>query len=140
MAHAALHRPASLEFPGAAEYEINRTDGCGCNATIGNDCVALHLGWKRWAWHARAASRYYLSFEIAQGTVHNEVTDAQVRAVAWCIRDAQDAWDEEIPLHMPTHAELEASGQTGKIDGKTDVYPAGDPRADQLRARILAVL
>ncbi len=134
-----VSRPAQIEFPAAASYETNRTDGCGCNATIGDDTVAIHAPWGRWAWHARKASRYYISLEIAQGTSDDPISDAEVRAIVWAVEQARDTWPQ-IPLVFRTHAELEQEGETGLIDGKTDVFPYGDPRADELRAKILTRL
>lgn len=131
-----VSRPASIEFPAAASYGQTRTDDLSANCTIGNDAVALHIPWDQWGWHARRASMYYVSLEIAQGTVNDPVTDAQVRTIAWIVRQVREVWPD-IPLHFPTHAELEAWGETGYRDGKTDVFEFGSPRADELRSRIM---
>ncbi len=135
-----VRRPSSLEFPGSASWETIRTDGCGANATIGDDVVAIHAPWTRWAWHARRASRYYISVELAQGTGDDEITDGQVRAFCWVVIQAREV-HPDVPLSFRTHAELENEGETGpnpetgRNDGKTDLWPYGDPRADEFRAR-----
>lgn len=110
------------------------------NATIGDDAVAIHLAPNQWAWNAKEASRRYIGVEFAQATVDRPISDGQVRAFCWYFTNVlRDTWPG-LPLVFPTHAELEANGQIGQPDGKTDVFPAGDPRADELRTRILARL
>lgn len=91
-------------------------------------------------WNARAASSRYLAVEFAQGTVADAISDAQVRAFCWWMRSfALPAWPG-LPLAFPTHADVERSSETGQRDGKSDVFPAGDARADELRARLMARL
>jgi hypothetical protein len=128
-------QPVTMEFRVASNWAVVRRDGLAANCTIGDDVVALHVPWTRWGWHARMASRHYISLEIAQGTAADAITDGQVRAIAWVVRQAQEVWPD-VPLHMPTHAELEAWGETGYKDGKSDVFPYNDSRSDELRDRI----
>lgn len=99
-----------------------------------------------WGWHARACSRRYLSCEFAQslGPPHAQtISDAQVAAFChWWRHEVEPVWGH-IPMSaqaFPTHAEAEAWGYTGAVDGKTDCYAYQDPRATDLRARIAARL
>jgi hypothetical protein len=108
--------------------------------TGGNDEITEHMSPREYGWHARGASDDYLGYEFAQAVAEWTITDAQVHAFAWWfINRVLPVWPN-IPLHFPTHAEVERWGETGARDGKTDCYPVGDPRADELRARILALL
>jgi hypothetical protein len=138
-------RPVQSEFPGAAGYEVNRIDGCGAVCTLGEDTVAQHLPWNQWPWHARRASRYYVACEYAQGTADDEITDGEVRSFAWVVQQVRAVYPT-IPLLFRTHAELENEGETGpnpetgRNDGKSDVFGYQDPRADELRARTYARL
>lgn len=132
--------PIAAEYVGTASYEVNNSAGLGWNATIGEDVVALHVDARRWGWNARAASMHYLAVEIAQPVEAVDVTDGQVRAFCdWVRQHVLPVWPD-LPMHFPTHAEVEHSGETGVRDGKTDVFSYGSPRADELRARILANL
>lgn len=135
-----VSRPAAEEFPGAAQYEMNRDDGEGAVCTIGDDAIAQHLPWSEWCWHARGASRYYVGCEFAQGTAGDEITDAQVRAFCAVVQKVRKVYPG-VPLAFPTHAELDGTAIYGPYhDGKTDVFPRGDPRTDELRSRIIARL
>lgn len=132
--------PLDAEYLGTARWAVNNPNDLGWNATIGDGKVAVHLTPQEWGWNARGASQHYLAVEIAQPTVNDLVTDGQVAALAdWIKTRVLPVWPG-LPMHFPTHAEVEASGATGQRDGKSDVYPAGDARADQLRARIMAAL
>ena len=126
-----------LEFIGTARYCQTNPDGLSWHATIGEDSYAAHLPAHQWGWHCREASQAYLGVEFAQPTVDDAITDGQVRAfVAWWRREVLPVWPkltlDRTPL--PAHSEM----PSGKRDGKSDVYPAGDPRADELRRRIRA--
>lgn len=132
--------PLDAEYKGTAGWEVNNPDDLGWNATIGEGRVALHLDPREWGWNARAASDKYLAVELAQPTAGDVITDGQVAAFAdWVKTRVLPVWPK-LPLVFPTHAEVEASGETGKRDGKTDVYPVGDSRAVALRGRIMAAL
>lgn len=135
-------RPQSAvsEYNGTVGFVRGGAGGLGWNATIGPDRVTTHMSWREWGWNARRASGRYIALEIAQAVESIEVEDGQARAAAWCIQQAQEAWGGRIPLHLPTHAELERWGETGARDGKSDVFSFGSPRADELRGRILAEL
>lgn len=127
------------EFESTAAYAGSNPDSLGWNVTIGDDELAVHLNPDEWGWHARAASSHYLSVEFAQPVASRPVSDAQVDVFCyWLTAIVEPVWG--ALRHLPTHAEVEASGETGAHDGKTDVFPAGDPRADELRARIMARL
>lgn len=109
----------------------------GWNITCGEGEITEHMGVAEWGWNARAASRYYLGCEFAQAVEAWDITDAQVDAFCWWVKNRVLPRWPGIPLYFPTHAEVEDSGETGQQDGKTDCYRTGDPRADELRARIM---
>lgn len=137
----AAGNPKSQEYLGTARYEVNNPDGLGWNATIGEGRVAVHLDPTQWGWNARGASDDYLGVELAQATVDEPISDAQVAAfVDWVRTRVLPAWPD-LPMSFPTHAELDGTAIYGNYhDGKTDAFPKGDPRADDLRARIMAGL
>lgn len=131
--------PKAAEYLGTARYEVSNPDGLGWHATIGEGVVAVHLTPQEWGWNARAASDKYLAVEIAQATVDEPVTDGQVVALADYIKTrVLPAWPK-LPMYFPTHAEVERSGETGKLDGKSDVFP-DKTRSDELRGRLMARL
>lgn len=132
--------PKAAEYLGTARYEISNPAGLGWHATIGEGVVAVHMTPQEWGWNARAASDDYLAVEIAQATVDEPITDGQVMALAdWIRTRVLPVWPT-LPMHFPSHAEVEASGETGQHDGKSDVFPRGDRRMDDLRARLLAAI
>ncbi len=129
-------RSVEAEYHGCRAYAASGIE-LGWTATVGNDAVSLHMTPAHWGWNARAASSRYLAVEFAQPTVADMITDGQVRAFCWWIQHiALAQWPALDIANLPTHAELEAWGQTGARDGKTDCYPVGDPRAEELRRRI----
>lgn len=129
------------ELTGTVSYVARGTDGVtGWNATGGEGEVCEHMPAWRWGWHARAASGLYLGYEFAHAVTWWDVTESQVETFNWWLRELVLPIWPDLPLFFPTHAEVEVWGQTGRRDGKTDVYPYGDARADELRARILARL
>lgn len=132
-------QPVAEEYQCTVRYAAGGANDLGWNFTIGEDAVAEHIGPARWGWNSYRASMYYVALEFAQGNVEGEITDGQVRAAAWAIQRSREVWPS-IPLNLVTHAELEQTGETGRVDGKTDVYPFGDARADRLRERILLQL
>jgi hypothetical protein len=74
--------------------------------------------------------------EFAQSLPSQPISDAQVKAFAWYLLNVVvPAWPT-LPIFMPSHAEVERSGETGVFDGKSDAFPFGDPRMDDLRRRI----
>ena len=130
--------PKRAEYEGTARYEQTNPGGLGWHATLGMNRVALHLTPQEWGWHAMQASRVYLGVEFAQATVDEPITDEQVAAFcAWFERHVRPVWPG-LPLHLPSHAE--ADREFGVNQGKSDVYPLGSPRMDELRARIMARL
>ena len=141
----APHYDIDQEYAGTLNYVRAGASGLGWQATIGNDAVALHLPWTHWAWHAYDASRILIGLEFAQATVEGAITDAQIRAAAWCIAQAyaatRERWGTPIPVAFWTHAEVEANGWTHHTpEGKTDTFPMSDPRAVALKSRLLARL
>lgn len=134
-----LGHPTADEYLGTARWAQTNPNQYAWQATIGDDVVAVHLPSDAWGWNARAASRHYLAVEFAQSTRDAPVSDGQVRAFVWWLRQARLTYSD-LPAYLPTHAEVEASGETGYRDGKDDVFPLGDPRTDDLRSRIEALL
>ena len=131
---------AEAEWQGTVGYAARGADGIDSwNYTVGPNLVAVHLAPDRWGWHARACSGRYISLEFAQSTAGQGIDDDTVNAACWCIQEGRKVWPT-VPLHFPTHAEVEHYGETGKIDGKSDVYPYGSPEAEELRSRIKARL
>ena len=128
------------EFVGTAAWNGGNPDGLGWNATVGDDEIAIHLEPSEWGWNARAASSSYLAVEFAQPTQSQAISDGQVRAFCWWLRAHVLKHWPEMARHFPTHAEVEAWGETRHQDGKTDVFPLRDARANELRARIIARL
>lgn len=133
-------QPTHDEFVGTAAWAGSNPAGLGWSATIGSDEICVHMDVGQWGYNARSASSHYLAVEFAQPTVNDEISDGQVDAFCWWwLNEVEPVWPG-IARNFPTHAEIEARGETGFHDGKSDVYPAGDERADELRARILARL
>lgn len=123
-----------------ATYAANGANGLGWNVTVGEGVYCVHIDPRHWGWNAYGASQRYLAVEFAQATVDKPITDGQVAAfVAWWRRFVRPVWpdlDLTAPGAMPAHSEL----PEGIKDGKTDTFPRGDPRNDDLRARIVARL
>lgn len=131
----AAGNPKAKEYLGTARYEVNNPDGLGWHATIGPGRVAAHLTPQEWGWHALQASKVYMGVEFAQATVDEPITDDQVAAfVDWFKTRVLPVWPN-MPTHFPSHAE--ADKEFGVSQGKTDAFPLGDPRMDDLRARIM---
>jgi len=129
---------AEAEYQGTAAYATQRSHGLGWHATIGPLLVATHIDPQWYGYHARSASTKLLGVEFAQPTVNDPINDGMVEAfVWWFINHARKAWPS-LPTYFPTHAEVDRS--FGFNDFKSDVYPHGDDRASELRARILARL
>ena len=136
----AAGRSCHQEFEGTAAWNGNNPDGLSWSATIGDDEIAIHHDPTEWGHNARRASSSYLAVEFAQPTQAEAITDGQVRAFCWWLRAHVLKQWPQLARHFPTHAEIEANGETGQHDGKSDVFPLGDARADELRARIIARL
>lgn len=124
------------EFDVTVNYVQGGAGGLGWNATVGNNEIAIHGPATHWGWNARKASSQYLALEIAQPTAAYDVTPEQINTIAWYVRTQAP----HVPHYFPSHAELERWGETGQIDGKSDVFPFGDPRMEQLRSAIVALL
>lgn len=127
------------EYEATVNYVRNGAAGLGWNVTCGPNRLAIHMSPRSWGWSARAASQVYLAVEFAQPTVNHAITDGQVFAFCWWWLEARAVWPA-LPLKFPTHAEVERWGETGANDGKSDVFPWMDPRASELRERIVARL
>lgn len=129
------------EFNATRNYARQADDSW--HVTVGDDAYSRNVSVRQRAQHARAANTRYLGCEFAQPTRNHSISDAQVRAfVAWYWAEVVPVWGEYAVTadQMPTHAELERRGETSVPDGKDDAFPAGDPRANDLRARIAAAL
>lgn len=123
------------EYQGTANWAASPANNLGWNATIGEGVYCVHMTARQWGWNAREHSSLYLAVEFAQPTINDPITDRQVAAfVAWWRADVLPVWPtltvDRTPL--PAHSEMPA----GKRDGKSDTYPAGDKRNDELRQRI----
>lgn len=131
-----ISRSISAEADSTARYAATGANGLAWTATIGEDAVVIHTPYNRWGWNARRASMLYLAVEFAQPTVDDPITDGQVRAFCWLFQQMRQVWPE-LPAYFPTHAELDGTIEYGGIrDGKTDVFPPGDRRTEELRRRI----
>jgi hypothetical protein len=128
--------PLDAEYKATAGYEVSNPLGLGWNATVGPGKVAIHMDVRSWGWNARAASDKYIGVEISQPTVNDPLPDSVPTALADYIFDhVWPVWGE-LDWHFPSHAELEAWGETGQKDGKTDLYPAGDERMNAFRQKV----
>jgi hypothetical protein len=119
---------------------LNNPDDLSWHATIGENKYAVHMGMNEWGWNARAASDNYIAVEFAQTTKNEAITDAQVEAFVAFLKDKVLPEWPAIPMLFVTHADVEKSGETGKVDGKDDVFPFGDARVQELIGRIKAKL
>lgn len=140
-------RSGQAAYDTAKEMEVtdawaaNPANAYGWQCTIGDDVVSIHLGESNWGWNAFQASEVYLAVEFAQATEAHPISDAQVRAFCWWYAKKARATWPALSLHMPTHSEVEASGEIQHSpSGKTDVFSLHSPAADELRSRILARL
>lgn len=135
----AAGNPKDREYLGTARYEQSNPNGLGWHATIGEGKVAEHLTPREWGWHALQASKAYLGVELAQAVEGEPITDGQVAALAdWIRTRVLPVWPD-LPMHFPSHAEVDRD--ENKINrGKTDAFRLGDPRMDELRARLTAAL
>lgn len=128
--------PLDAEYKATANYEVNNAGGLGWNATVGPGKVAIHLDVRSWGWNARAASDKYIGVEIAQPTINEPLPDSVPVALADYIFDhVWPVWGE-LDWHFPSHAELEGWGETGQVDGKTDLYSMGDERMNAFRQKV----
>lgn len=132
--------PKATEALGTANWCLNNPDGLGWHATIGENEYYIHMKPNEWGWNAFSASDKYIAVEFAQATVSEAISDAQVDALVDYVKKYVLPVYPTLPLVLKTHSEVEASGETVQTSGKTDVFPYKDPRADELKARILAKL
>lgn len=126
------------EFYGTADYAL--ITEFLFHDTIGPDRVAHHMDYRRWGWNARGASSHYVAFEFAQtgwNYIYEPIDDDMVEAAVWAIGQARLV-HPTIPLYFVTHADVDGTLEYGSVyDGKTDAFPRGDPRAADLKARVL---
>jgi hypothetical protein len=129
-------RPLEYEYHGTRRYAASGIE-LGWTVTVGDDMISLHMSPREWGWNARQHSSSYLACEFAQATVNDPITDGQVRAFCWWVEnEVLPVWPGFDTSNLPMHSELPA----GIRDGKTDTFPRGDPRAFELRQRILVRL
>jgi hypothetical protein len=122
------------EYDGTVGYVRRGADGHGWHVTIGPDRVAMHMTPREWGWNARWHSSEYLAIEFSQSNLGWEISDRQLRAAAWWIKNyVVPIWPRAVATNYVFHSELAA----GIADGKTDAYPrssgAGVPFKAQLR-------
>lgn len=129
------------EFESTDGWAANPSNILGWHATIGEGIISLHMPVRNWGWNAFQASTVYVAAEYAQPLEEYAISDLMVRTHNWWFaRVVREAFPR-IPLHFPTHSEVEASGEIGHApSGKTDAFSLGSPKADDLRARIVANL
>ncbi|MGE5619737.1 MAG: N-acetylmuramoyl-L-alanine amidase [Sphingomonadaceae bacterium] len=128
-----------LEFHGTRAYARAGCGGqyLGWHLTVGEDEISEHLPLDRWGYHAREWwSEHWIGIEFAQPTDEYTVTEKQVRAAVWWIKHRLLVAYPDMPLELLAHSEIDP----GIRDGKTDVYPRGDRRTDELRDRIRSSL
>lgn len=82
-----------------------------------------------------------IGLEFAQPNLGDPISDGQIRAACWAIQQARAAtlarWGQAVPLTFYTHAEVEAFGWTGYVDGKTDVTAFTDARGTlEIKSRV----
>lgn len=131
-----IRRSIADEFTAVSQY--GEYTQYAYNVTGGEDAITIHLAPDRWGWHAYHAAQMYLGYEFANPLEGYEVNDAMVRAfVYWFKYVARARWPE-LPTVFRTHSEIEREVAGVPQDGKTDCFRYGDPRADDLRARIAA--
>jgi hypothetical protein len=125
------------EFEATDGWAQNPSNPLGWNATIGEGVVSLHLPIRQWGWNAFAASAVYFAVEYAQPTEAYDITDLQVRTHNWLFATmVRPAWPR-IPMHFPSHAEVEHSGEIAHTpSGKTDVFSFGSSKMENLRQRL----
>lgn len=128
------------EFDSCRNFAASGANGLGWNATIGEGAYSIHMTARQYGWNARYHSKSFLAVEFAQATAQRPITDRQIEAFdAWYWNVVVKTWGE-LPLQnddaLPCHSELAA----GRVDGKSDAFPFGDPRGDDLRTRIRAAL
>lgn len=127
------------EFLGTAHWCHNNSDGLSWHVTVGDGAYIQHLTMQEWGWHAREASKIYIGVEFAQPTVNDAITDAQVGAFSKWYKDVVAiSWPHLVgpKLVLPAHSET----VPGVKDGKSDPFPKGDARNDELRARLYAAI
>ena len=89
-----------------------------------------------WGHNAREHSPVYIGIELAQATIDKPISDEAVETAAWYIRERVLPRWPDLPLNLVSHATLPA----GQRDGKTDPFPIGDPRWEDLKTRLLRLL
>lgn len=125
------------EFAGTDRWAQNPDNVLGWNATIGEGIISLHLPIRTFGWNAFGASAVYVAVEYAQPTEAYPITDLMVRTHNWFFATMVRPAYPHIPLHFPSHAEVEHSGEIAHTpSGKTDAFSYGSPRMDDLRQRI----
>lgn len=125
------------EFDSTGRWAMNPDNVLGWHATIGKGMIDLHLPIRAFGWNAFAASALYVAVEYAQPTENYPITDLMVRTHNWFLATIVRPAFPRIPLHFPSHAEVEASGEIAHTpSGKSDVFSLGSPHMDDLRQRI----
>lgn len=135
-----LDRTVREEFDGNRAYVVTNTKGYSWHVTIGEDAYSIHLPMNRWGWHANEESRQSLGVEFAQMTGDHTINDAQVRAFAhWFKNVVVPIWPG-LNIGAQGGMQMHSAIASGQRQGKTDVYPLGDPRWPELRGRIITAL
>lgn len=129
------------EFNGTLNYVRNGANDLGWNATVGDGIIAIHMHPSDWGWHARACSYKYVGIEIAQAVESIDITDKQIETIAWYLRNYVYKYWSNMPHTLVTHSEVDGTADYGgQYDGKTDVFSRGNPKAQELKDAILALI
>lgn len=129
------------EFEGTNGWAMNPDNVLGWHATVAENEISIHLPLRAFGWNAFGASALYVAVEYAQPTESYPITDAMVRTHNWFFATMVRPAFPHIPLHFPSHSEVEASGEIAHTpSGKTDVFSLNSSRMENLRARIIANL
>jgi hypothetical protein len=129
------------EFDGTVRWAQNRDNVLGWHATVAEGQIGLHLPIRNFGWNAFAASAKYVAIEFAQPTESYPITDLMVRTANWFIATMVRPAFPRIPLHFPSHSEVEASGEIAHTpSGKSDVFSLGSSHMTNLRQRMRANL
>lgn len=128
------------EFDSNRRYCVTNGLGLAWHVTVGENAYSVHMPATEWGYHAFEASKRSIGMEFAQPDGSWGISDAQVEAAAhYLLAEVAPVWPKmnlAIQGGMRHHSEI----PEGKRVGKTDVYPNGDVRCDQLRERIIEAL
>lgn len=137
-------QPIDDEYRGTVNWVNANPDELAWSATVGDWKLAIHMGFDEWGYHAGGSSSRRYGIELAKGVTDGVISDGQVAAYCTFQQLAAAFWRTRGETYRVdvrlSHAEAEASGETGLVYGKIDVYPLGSGRYAELKARIATQL